>query len=185
MIEHDVHIWRMGSSSYELLQSFEYHWPPSYVTCFSSNKNLLSRIPKLSFPETVFDLENTVKSSSTRPMVHVEQEPIAVGCHIPCGFRRSGDMFLDPRMRTGATGKAQLVKPKCWRFTFCDEDSPAWKWGNPLCWNSSGKVLNKSLKITESEEVEQAASLFLKKAKSWRSTLRRDMWQSPRGPQPV
>lgn len=57
VIEQAIHFWRMVLSSDDHLESLDFYTPPTYVTGLHLATNVASGTPKVSFSETVFDLE--------------------------------------------------------------------------------------------------------------------------------
>lgn len=159
MTEHVVHFWRLRPSQEELLQAVDYYTAPAYSSGYPSATDVVSNIPRMSFLETVFHIEEPVASSGSRPMVCPELKAVAVMRQIVQKFLKPEDIIVHPCIGTVATAKACLINPKHCKFTGCDSDSDFLSKMRPsLLETFTLQVLNKNFNNVESAEIAKAAS---------------------------
>lgn len=98
MTEQAVHFWQLGPDNDDLHKKMNYYKAPGCVTGYSSAMNIVSGIPRLSFSETVFDVEKPVPNSGRRPRLRPEQMPVAVMQYFFKKLTRPSATVLDPFM---------------------------------------------------------------------------------------
>lgn len=158
MTELAIHFCRSAGTPESLKISLQNRAEPPYGCLFPSNTNDVTGLLKLSFTETVFNIEAAPDASGRRPMLRPKQNPILLMCFIIRKLTKGGDMVLDVFMGTGATAKAFLLEPRRRNFTGCVVDSECvFKLMPSLFHVFADQVLNPESGITGSEEVQKAA----------------------------
>lgn len=107
-------------------------------------------------------MDKPVTNSERRPMLLLEQKPVAVVQHIPRKFFRLVAMDFDPCMRIGATAEACLVEPQHRKFTGCDSNGACVERMIPsLLETFERQILNGNSERVENADVKTVARLYL------------------------
>lgn len=115
----------MELGSEKILNTVDFHVPSSNSKQFPSNTNIVLRMPRLYFAQTVFKIEKPPSgtgNTGTKLMVRQVQKPVALMSHIISKYTRSGSMLLDPLFTSIETAKAYLLLPKHRKFMAWDSN---------------------------------------------------------------
>lgn len=123
MTEHAMHFWRVGGILEGHKTSLQNREEPSQGFPFPSNTTISTRVPNLSFAETIFRIEFAPGASGRRPMLWPNQKPILLMSFIIRNISRGVDMVLDPYRDTGVKEKPCQLDPRHRNFADCDADS--------------------------------------------------------------
>lgn len=184
--EKAIQFWRLGLGKDDLLQTRDYFIPPVYPTGYPYTKIIVSGIPRLYFPETVFDMDKVITDSGHRPMVLPEQRPAAVLQHILKKNTRPRAMVFQTCMGTDPTAQGCLMKPLHRKYTACDSDRACGEKKMPsLLEDFSWQILSENYNTVENADVKNAARLYLQHCKSPRSGVTEMAWKASKGPAAV
>lgn len=93
-----------------------YHIPKPFDQGFPSNKNVTIGVPKLSFPESMFDTDHPVGALERLPLVRAEQKLVSHLKFLLSNFRPPGETVLDFCLGGGSTTNTYLSAPKHFKF---------------------------------------------------------------------
>lgn len=182
MTEHAGHYWRQGLESLDLLATVDYHQHALYDKGFSSNTNITTGAPRLTFGEIVFDMEVPPGTSERCSMVHPEQRPISLMAHLLKTFSQLGGTVLYFCVGTESTAKACLLAPKYFKFVGYDVDSACiTKTKSSILKIFAQQVLDDESNIDESEEIQVVAKHYLQRSATAAEYCCKKVWKCSRG----
>lgn len=123
MMEHAPHFWRFGLSKSEQQNTCDNQTLPSYGSGIAVKYECSVGTPRMSFADTVFDLEKAPGKSDRRAFLRHEKMQIALTRLVVRMFTRHGGMVLDPCVETLVAAKACLIEHRHCKCMGCDVDS--------------------------------------------------------------
>lgn len=107
-----VNVWKRGSDLDRMFLNVSYNIQKRFDQGFSPNISVTLGGPKISFVESVFDMERPANGSGRHPSVYFEKKPASFITHVIRKFCSPGGTVIDFRMGTGLTAKALLSESK-------------------------------------------------------------------------
>lgn len=108
--EQAVHHWPLSRINDDLLQRVNYNTPPAHVTAYPSTKSVVSGLSRLSFFESLFDIDKLITDPGRWPMLRSGQKPVTVMQDILRRLHKSSAMV--PRPCLSADVRACLMEPR-------------------------------------------------------------------------
>lgn len=134
MTGHAVHFWSLELSQEVLLVTAKFCTAPSIVLKYSSATSVFSNILRMSFAETVFDMNELVNGSDRLFVSCLRQMEVAVKRQIFRPFLKPENLTVLHFLGAKVTGKASLTDPNHHKLTGFYIDWECFGWCDLLFW---------------------------------------------------